>query len=365
MTSQLAANKALFQARALLAQGAGRSKREQRLLVRLQGHDTTGYTQPTKKYAGNNSRKDVGNIDATPVDGLCDISRTDLAALRDRLNEELLRQETSPVGSSAELPHEPNTLADPVAIRTAVEGELVSDSPVNANIGNASGPDKAQAEVAHLMGNDGNDQRRAATGKKLKPPTRQIPVNDNVAVNRNLERTVAQQAEVVATLCQQLEEQMQEAERMRLLAASAPLASTSATTGSGAPSPSQSHRSMALGDALPRSQRGSNVPAMVNAVVPAPIIRDGANISSVLLDLSFKLKCNAAVNYFISGAAVCDQSFYPELTILRRKVQELYEEVGVSAEMINRVMADNPKCERISFQKMSERKCNVYSATKP
>ncbi|CAI5498955.1 unnamed protein product [Closterium sp. Naga37s-1] len=78
-----------------------------------------------------------------------------------------------------------------------------------------------------------------------------------------------------------------------------------------------------------------------------------------------QLKCNAAVNYFIALAPASLQSFYPTLADLRRKVQELYEEVGVPAEMFNRVMADNPERERIPFQKMSERRCNIYSASKP
>ncbi|CAI5940419.1 unnamed protein product [Closterium sp. NIES-65] len=76
-------------------------------------------------------------------------------------------------------------------------------------------------------------------------------------------------------------------------------------------------------------------------------------------------KCNDAVNYFIAGAPAREQSFYPSLAQLRRKVQELYEDVGVPLDMFNRVMAENPERERIMLQKMSERRCNIYAVVKP
>ncbi|CAI5943394.1 unnamed protein product [Closterium sp. NIES-64] len=169
---------------------------------------------------------------------------------------------------------------------------------------------------------------------------RHIPVNEQVAQNRDMERTIAQQADTLAALRQQLEEQEQEAARMRVvIAARQPPAP--ATGGSPGPSSSNSRSTGAGAGLLHATPQRSSPPATTNAPGPstAPVVREGAAIPPVLLDLSFFK--------------------------LRRKVQELYEDVGVPLDMFNREMAENPKRERIMLQKMSERRCNIYVVAKP
>ncbi|CAI5942024.1 unnamed protein product [Closterium sp. NIES-64] len=182
-----------------------------------------------------------------------------------------------------------------------------------------------------------------------------------------MERTIAQQADTLAALRQQLEEQEQEAARMRaVVAARQPPAP--ATGGSPGPSSSNSRSTGAGAGLLHATAQRSSPPTTTNAPGPstAPVVQEGAAIPPVLLDLSFfKQKCNDAVNYFIAGAPAREQSFYPSLAQLRRKVQELYEDVGVPLDMFNRVMAENPERERIMLQKMSERRCNIYAVVKP
>ncbi|CAI5990880.1 unnamed protein product [Closterium sp. NIES-64] len=182
-----------------------------------------------------------------------------------------------------------------------------------------------------------------------------------------MERTIAQQADTLAALRQQLEEQEQEAARMRaVVAARQPPAP--ATGGSPGPSSSNSRSTGAGAGLLHATAQRSSPPSTTNAPGPsmAPVVQEGAAIPPVLLDLSFfKQKCNDAVNYFIAGAPAREQSFYPSLAQLRRKVQELYEDVGVPLDMFNRVMAENPERERIMLQKMSERRCNICAVVKP
>ncbi|CAI5468301.1 unnamed protein product [Closterium sp. Yama58-4] len=197
--------------------------------------------------------------------------------------------------------------------------------------------------------------------------TRPIPVNEQVAQNRDMERTIAQQAETLTDLRQQLEEQEQDAARMRAVVA-ARQKPAPATGGSPGPSSSNSWSTGAGAGLLHATAQRSSPLATTNAPGPstAPVVLEGAAIPPVLLDLSFfKQKCNDAVNYFIAGAPAREQSFYPTLAQLRRKVQELYEDVGVPLDMFNRVMAENPERERIMLQKMSERRCNIYAVAKP
>ncbi|CAI5483017.1 unnamed protein product [Closterium sp. Yama58-4] len=224
---------------------------------------------------------------------------------------------------------------------------------------------RRSADIAGLMGGDAG-AHASARGKKPKQPARPIPVNEQVAHSRDMERTIAQQADTLAALRQQLEEQEQETARMRaVVAARQPPAPARTSPG---PSSSNSQTTGAGVGLLHATAQRSSPLATTNAPGPAtaPVVRDGAAIPAVLLDLSFfKQKCNDAVNYFIGGAPASEQTFYPTQAQIRRKVQELYEDVGVPADMFNRVMADNPEREKIPLQKMSERRCNIFTATKP
>ncbi|CAI5477127.1 unnamed protein product [Closterium sp. Yama58-4] len=309
-----------------------------------------------------------------------EMTREDLAALRDQLNAELLRHDSNPAGPN---PHH-QSFSQPRTPETAEEQQL-NDATTTAAVADAR-PHEPETQEDNTLnplidegeGKDDAYQQDEGDGHPDECELAEV-LEDQAEDDRPESR---RRSAAVADIVGAVEAAHESGRVKRLSHQHDPFRSmkTSHRTATWSersrirptrpgPSSSNSGGPPAAGvGMLHASARRSSPLTTTNAnrhgVVP--IVREGAAIPPVLLDLSFfKLKCNAAVNYFIGEAPAREQSFYPTLSSLRRKFQELYEDVGVPSDMFNTVMADNPEREKIPMQKMSERRCNIFSASKP